>query len=78
LQICIAEFIALFVFSVVCAEFLNSVVGQMNVLVFASFKVKLGRRCPYVALLVPVGLNAAIDAAYKHVVSNVKLSFIVK
>ena len=73
-----AEFIGIFEFAVAFRLFLNGVVGEVDELVVELFERELLAGGADVAVLVPIGLDVALDAGEKHEHADVELAFVVE
>jgi hypothetical protein len=72
LEVSVAEFITLLIFSILLTVLLHGIVCQMNEIVFAIFDVILERCSANVALSIPVTFELAIYAGHHHVMSDIE------
>ena len=78
LKLGIRQLVAVLVFAIESAIFLNSVVGKMDHFVTDVLNVISVWRRSNVALAKPVGSHNSMHSCYQHVMSNIELATLVK
>ena len=78
IQLSIAQLIRFLKFTILSCMLLNGIVSEMNQWIFTCFKVELCWRSSYISLLEPITLKWTVNACYKHIMSDVELTLVVK
>jgi hypothetical protein len=65
-------------FLIVLAIFLDSIVGQVDVLIAEIVKIKHLAARSDVSLFVPIALQNAVDARQQYIVADIKFAIIVE
>lgn len=64
--------------SIVIRVFLDSIVRQMNILIWTIFEWKFFTRCSQISLFIPVASHHSIQACQKHVAPEIKFPLLVQ
>jgi len=78
LKLVVAELVTWLVLTVIVSILLDGIVGQVDQVVIEILQIVLVAACTDVTLLVPEGLEIAVDACDHHVVPDIELSVVIQ
>ena len=76
-KVMIGDFVSFLKFAIILSSLLDCIVSEMCIEIFGVFGGVLAGSCSDVSVSIPVPFHATICASYCHVMSDVKLPFLI-